>query len=254
MAESCLRVEVDHLCVISDLHLGNPIFFKNHSLSHFLRHLSRNGISLCVNGDGMDLLQVSIPKFAKEILATFKTLKDFILNGDNEIFYLMGNHDILVRPFLEESGLFPVASSLEVISGNKRIYIEHGHSHDYLFQNYQKIYIRVAQFLGKLLKVCPELFHVYFKIEWFIDWLVYGLKNRKFRQLLGSKEDCQKYLQAARQILSRGFDIVIFGHSHRHGLHVMEDGKIYANAGTWTTRRSHFLEILKGNIRLREWR
>jgi len=254
MAETAMRIQVDHLCVISDLHLGNPIFLNNHNLSNFLRHLSKNGISLCVNGDGMDLLQFSLPKIVKDIRSTFKMLKDFWLSGKNEIYYVLGNHDIFMKTFLEELGIFPVTSSLEVISGEKRIHIEHGHSHDYLFQNYQRIYIKIAQCLGKLLKVHPELFHAYFKIEWFIDWLVFGLKNRKFKQLLGSADDCQKYLQAARKILSRGFDIVIFGHSHRHGIHLMEDGKIYANAGTWTARRSHFLEILRGNIRLREWR
>jgi len=249
MADSGIQIQEEHLCVISDLHLGNPIFLKNNSLRNFLRHLSRNGTSLCINGDGMDLLQFSIPKFAKDIISTFKSLKDFFCSGKNEIYYVLGNHDIFMKTFLEESGLFPVASSLEVMSGDKRIHIEHGHFHDYLFQNYQKIYIKAARFLGKILRVCPELFHAYFKIESLIDWFVLGLKNKKFQRL-----DSPKYLHAAREILSKGFDIVIFGHSHRHGLHVMEDGKIYANAGTWTSGRSHFLEILQGSISLKEWR
>lgn len=249
MASSGIQIQEDHLCVISDLHLGNPIFLKNNSLRNFLRHLSRNGTSLCINGDGLDLLQFSIPKFAKDILSTFKTLKDFFHSGKNEIYYVLGNHDIFMKTFLEESGIFPVAASLEVMSGDKRIHIEHGHFHDYLFQNYPRIYIKVARFLGRILKFCPELFHAYFKIEGFIDWFILGLKKRRFQTV-----DSPKYLQAAREILSKGFDIVIFGHSHRHGLHVMEDGKIYANAGTWTSSHSHFLEILRGSISLKEWR
>jgi UDP-2,3-diacylglucosamine pyrophosphatase LpxH len=252
MLPTAIQVQEDHLCVISDLHLGNPIFRKNHSLGDFLRHLSRNGTSLCINGDGMDLLQFSIPKFAKDILSTFKVLKDFFRSGTNEIYYVLGNHDVFMKTFLEESGLFPVVSSLEVVSGGKRIHIEHGHLHDYLFQNYLKIYIKMARLFGKFVRTCPDLFHAYFKIEWFLEWLVFGLKNKKFRGFAASTQDSPKYLQAARDILSRGFDVVIFGHSHRHGLHVLEDGKIYANAGTWTTRRSHFLEILKGSISLKE--
>ncbi len=253
MVNSGIQVTEEHLCVISDLHLGNPIFLKNNSLGNFLRHLSKNGVSLCINGDGMDLLQFSIPKFAKDIMSTFKTLKDFFHSGKNEIYYVLGNHDIFMKTFLEKAGIFPVVPSLDVLSGDKRIHIEHGHYHDYLFQNHQKMYIRIARFLGKTLRVYPELFHAYFKIEWFIDWLVFGLKNKEFSKLFGSTEDSPKYLQAAKKILSRGFDIVIFGHSHRHGLHILEDGKIYANAGAWTSRRSHFLEILKGSISLKEW-
>ena len=254
MPESAIQVQEDHLCVISDLHLGNPIFRKNHSLGNFLKHLSRNGASLCINGDGMDLLQFSVPKFAKDILSAFRTLKDFFLNGRNKIYYVLGNHDVFMKTFLEESGLFPVVSRLEVVSGDKRIHIEHGHLHDYLFQNYLKIYIKMARFFGKFVRTCPELFHVYFKIEWFIEWLVFSLKNKTFRGHGDASQDSPKYFQAAREILSRGFDIVIFGHSHRHGLHVLEDGKIYANAGTWTSSRSHFLEILQGSISLQEWR
>jgi UDP-2,3-diacylglucosamine pyrophosphatase LpxH len=117
MLPTAIQVQEDHLCVISDLHLGNPIFRKNHSLGDFLRHLSRNGTSLCINGDGMDLLQFSIPKFAKDILSTFKVLKDFFRSGTNEIYYVLGNHDVFMKTFLEESGLFPVVSSLEVVSG-----------------------------------------------------------------------------------------------------------------------------------------
>jgi UDP-2,3-diacylglucosamine pyrophosphatase LpxH len=254
MLESAIQVQVDHLCVISDLHLGNPIFRKNHSLVNFLRHLSKNGASLCINGDGMDLLQFSIPKFVKDILSIFKILKDFFQSGKNEIYYVLGNHDVFMKTFLEETGLFPVVSRLEVMSGDKLIHIEHGHLHDYLFQNYVKIYIKMARFFGKFLRICPELFHVYFKTEWLLEWLVFGLKNKKFRGHSAASQDSPRYLQAARHIMARGFDIVIFGHSHRHGLHVLEDGKIYANAGTWTSRRSHFLEILQGSISLREWR
>ncbi|MBM4274795.1 MAG: hypothetical protein FJ134_10110 [Deltaproteobacteria bacterium] len=254
MAKFGIRVEEDHLCVISDLHLGNPSFLKSHSLRNFLNHLSSNNISLCINGDGMDLLQFSIPKFIRDIDSAFKSLKDFFNSGKNKVYYILGNHDIFIKNFLEESGIFPVLSCLEVVSGNKRIHIEHGHYYDYLFQNYQGKYIQIARFLGKLLKVCPELFHVYFKIEWFIEWFHYRLKNRKLPQVASSAVDSHKYLQAAREFFARGFDIVIFGHSHRHGLQIMEDGKIYANAGAWTSRRSHFLEILKGSISLKEWR
>jgi UDP-2,3-diacylglucosamine pyrophosphatase LpxH len=253
MAKLGIRVEEDHLCVISDLHLGNPSFLKSHSLRNFVTHLSRNNISLCINGDGMDLLQFSIPKFLKDLDSALKSLKDFFNNGKNKIYYVLGNHDLLIKNFLEESGIFPVVSSLEVVSGGKRIHIEHGHYYDYLFQNHRGKYIQIARFLGKLLKFRPELFHAYFKIERFMEWLS-GLRNGRLPQFAAATVDSPKYLRAAREIFARGFDIVIFGHSHRHGLQVLEDGKIYANAGAWTSRRSHFLEILQGSISLKEWR
>jgi UDP-2,3-diacylglucosamine pyrophosphatase LpxH len=254
MAKSGIKVREDHLCVISDLHLGNPIFLKNRSLRHFFRHMAGNGASLCINGDGMDLLQFSVPKLAKDTLSAFKSLKDFFHNSQSEIYYILGNHDIFMKSHLEEAGVFPVVSTLEVASGDKLIHIEHGHFYDYLFQNYQKLYFRLARLLGKALRICPEFFHLYFKVARVIDRLAHDVKNKQLPRLALAPGDSPRYLDTARNILATGFDIVIFGHSHRHGLHVLEDGKIYANAGTWTSRRSHFLEIQKGAISLKEWR
>ena len=65
--------------------------------------------------------------------------------------------------------------------------------------------------------------------------------------------DAPGNLAAALQLFTRGFDIVILGHTHRQGLHIMEGGKIFANAGAWTSEKSHYLEIQQGAISLKEW-
>ena len=33
----------------------------------------------------------------------------------------------------------------------------------------------------------------------------------------------------------------------------MENGKIFANAGAWTSDKLHYLEIKQGDISLKEW-
>ncbi len=249
MKRSGKQVNEDHLCVISDLHLGNPAFLKRDYLSSFLKYLSRNGTSLCINGDGIDLLQYTTTKLVRDIHSSLKSVKDFISRGSKKIYYVLGNHDIHLEPYLAKFGIFSFAPFLEVISGGRRIHIEHGHRFDERFHQFPGLYHHLSKVLGKLLIVSPKFFHLFFKIEWFF----HALKNKKVNGRHSTMVEAPSNFTAARKYFARGFDIVILAHTHLHGLHVLEDGKILANAGAWTSDKIHYLEILNGSISLKEW-
>lgn len=249
MNKSGIQIREEHLCVISDLHLGNPAFLKRDYLSSFIKHLSNKDTSLCINGDGVDLLQASTQKLLKDLQSAIKSLKDFLSRGRQKIYYVIGNHDIHLEGYLNKLGIFSVVPFLEVNSGDQRIHIEHGHLYDTRFRHFPRLYLHLARVLGKLLKLSPKFFHLYFKIE----WLLHELANKKVNGIKSSLIDAPGNLRAALELFTRGFDIVILGHTHRHGLHVMEGGKILANAGAWTSDKSHYLEIQKGAISLKEW-
>lgn len=249
MKRSGIQANEEHLCVISDLHLGNPAFLKTDYLRSFLNHLSKKGSSLCINGDGIDLLQCSTRKLAKDLRSAVKSLKEFISRGSKKIYYVLGNHDIHSEPYLEEFGIFSFTPFLEVVSGGRRIHIEHGHIYDQRYHYFPKLYHNLAKILGKLLIISPKLFHLFFKIEWFFhEW-----KNRRVNGHDSIMVDAHSNFSAARELFAKGFDIVILAHTHLHGLKVLENGKIFANAGAWTSDKTHYLEIKKGSIRLREW-
>ncbi len=250
MEQSAIPVREDHLCVISDLHLGNPAFLKRDYLSSFINYLAKNGISLCINGDGIDLLQYSRQKLLTDFQAVVKSLKDLVYGGGKKIYYVVGNHDFSFESYLAESGLFSIIPSLRVVSGNRKIHIEHGHIYDQPFRNFPRLHLHLSKVLGKLLKVSPRFFHLYFKIEWFL----HEMQNRKLNGRKSKMLDTSGNLSAALKFFSRGFDIVIFAHTHRHGLHILDGGKILANAGAWTSEKSHYLEIKDGAISLKEWR
>jgi UDP-2,3-diacylglucosamine pyrophosphatase LpxH len=244
-----LQVNEENLCVISDLHLGNPAFLKADYLKTFIRHLSKNGASLCINGDFIDLLQFSPQKLVKELQSALKSLKEFFSKRGKKIYYVLGNHDIHLQDTLEKLDIFSIIPFMQVISGERRIYIEHGHNYDLRYRNFPRVYQQMAKLLGKLLKVSPKFFHLYFKIEWFL----HGLKNRKVNGRNSPLLDAPSNLAAALKLFTRGFDIVILAHTHRHGLHILQDGKILANAGAWTSDKTHYLEIQSGSISLKEW-
>ncbi|MHB8068828.1 MAG: metallophosphoesterase [Desulfobaccales bacterium] len=249
MNRSATQVKEDHLCVISDLHLGNPAFLKRDYLKSFLKFVSNKGSSLCINGDGIDLLQYSTDNLVRDIHSAINSVKAIISRGSKKIYYVLGNHDIYLEQYLAKFGIFSFAPFLDVVSGGQRIHIEHGHRYDQRFQHFPGLYHHLSKILGKLLVISPKFFHLFFKIEWFF----HTLKNKKINGRHSTMVEAPVNFSAARKLFARGFDIVILAHTHLHGLQVLEDGKILANAGAWTSDKIHYLEIKQGSISLKEW-
>lgn len=214
-----------------------------------MKYIGRKGASLCINGDGFDSLQSSAAKLAVDLQSAFKSIKEFLSQGTNKVYYVHGNHDLHWETHLAKSCLGAALPFLDVVSGDRRIHIEHGHRYDRRFQRFPRLHQQIATILGKLLKISPQFFHLFFHLEW---WL-YGV-NKKAHGSESPHFDVPRNLTAASDLFRKGFDIVILAHSHRHGLHMMEDGKVFANAGAWTSERMHYLEIKRGAINLREWR
>ncbi len=242
-------VKEEHLCIISDLHLGNPSFVQGENLDSFLKYLSENNSSLCINGDGIDLVQLSIPKLTRDIHSILKGLRDFFAHEKKKIYYVIGNHDIYMEAFLEDSGIFNVVPFLDVISGNQRVHIEHGHLYDNLFINFPRLYTHAARLLGLWLKVSPAFFHLWFKTS---DFCL-GLKNRVMLRLPYPPLDDLAFMKAAQEFFDRGFDTVVFGHTHHFGIQDMANAKKYANAGSWAHETAPYLTIDEGEIKLGEW-
>jgi UDP-2,3-diacylglucosamine pyrophosphatase LpxH len=65
--------------------------------------------------------------------------------------------------------------------------------------------------------------------------------------------EAPEFAEAASELASRGFDTVIFGHTHHAGQVNLEEGRQYFNSGSWLIS-NHYIEILKGHVTLREWK
>ena len=61
-----------------------------------------------------------------------------------------------------------------------------------------------------------------------------------------------EFREMATSLTRRGFDSVIFGHSHHAGYIDLGDGKQYFNTGSWLVRPD-YLEIDNGKISLKTW-
>jgi UDP-2,3-diacylglucosamine pyrophosphatase LpxH len=65
--------------------------------------------------------------------------------------------------------------------------------------------------------------------------------------LLGSP-----YHDAASMILRRGFDAVVFGHTHLAEMVTLAEG-LYVNSGNWLSSAATYVEITKGELVVRTW-
>lgn len=236
-------IESRKLVVISDLHLGNPFSKAKHMTLEFLHWTAREGYDVVINGDGFEIAQVSFSQIARDVPEVFHALKS--TTRTRNVYYVVGNHDIVFENFLNDWGGFKVAPFLNLWSGDKRMRIEHGHLYDPFFVRNPELYEFATWLGGFALKLHPSLYNLWIKFE--------KLKSQFFapkqKGILGEHPN---FSEAAVELLNRGFDTVIFGHTHHVGRVEYENGQLYLNPGSWMLG-SAYIEIIDGQVALKHF-
>jgi len=247
----------DRLIIISDLHLGNPFCFSKRKIVEFLAYAADNDYNLCINGDGFDIAQTSFVKLAQEVPEVFKQFRRFA-KKNLKVYYVIGNHDMVLEHFFEDWDLFTLAPFLNVTSGDLRVRIEHGHLYDPFFIKMPELYEIVTHIAGFFLSMTPWWYKFWMGLEkwWYKFWMGFDkmlgyLRLRKTRKqnIVGIVGEAPSISQAARRILDRGFDAVVFGHTHHPGEVDINNLK-YFNTGSWLLH-TLYVEITDGTISLK---
>jgi UDP-2,3-diacylglucosamine pyrophosphatase LpxH len=236
-------IESRKMVVISDLHLGNPFSQNSKQANHFLYWAASQGYDICINGDGLEIAQASFSKLAEDLPAPIRVLREIKQMGRN-VYYVVGNHDIALEHFLEDWGMLKVSPFLNVSCGDLRIRIEHGHLYDPFFVKHPDLYEFLTRFAGLLIKVHPKVYMLWIYLERFRA----RLRARKTK-IVGEPPE---FAEAAYELSRRGFDIVIFGHTHHRGDMTLPNGKKYYNSGSWMLS-NHYLEITDGVVESKLW-
>lgn len=239
-------VQCDRLLVISDLHLGNPFSKAKNPTVGFLNWAAKNDYDICINGDGFEIAQVSFSKIARDVPEVFHAIKNFTSRG-RSIYYVIGNHDIVLENFLNDWGGFKMAPFLNVRSRDKRIRIEHGHLYDPFFVKRPDLYEFMTWLAGFALAVHPSVYNAWIAFEKFKSRFVW--KPSGEASIPGEHTN---FRDAAKELSERAFDVVIFGHTHHAGEADLGDGKRYLNSGSWLMG-TPYIEILNGEVTLRRW-
>lgn len=247
-------VREPRLLVTSDTHIGNLFCDARPSFVRLLEYARRSGYNVCINGDGIDVLQTSVRKMTSEtpdLLRAFRRIA-----SDITIYYTIGNHDHVLEHCLGDWGGLRFVPFLNVTSGDKRIRIEHGHLYDRFLMRHPEWQPRLTRFIGFCCRIHPGLYR--------LDEFFKTLRYRHFDGLFGDGQDRRRrgfrddespsFFEAAEELAQRGFDYVIFGHTHHEGvLRLSDDRAVYVNPGAWF-RQPHYVLITDGRVELKPWR
>ena len=238
-----LNIKYERFCVISDIHLGSPLFNDADKLQAFISYAREQKMNLCINGDGLDISQSTISRMAQEIPIIFNELVGMRDDG-LDIYYVVGNHDIIFEYFLRDWGVFKVVPFLNLTSGDKLIRIEHSHIYDKLYMKSPSAYKVIEIIGGFFLKRFPLIYKLLIRIG-----QLYGENTAGTSDVTNTNSS---FRMAADNLMERGFDAVIFGHTHRPGVVEFPDDKIYMNLGTWTMK-PFFASIINGDLKLNKF-
>ena len=239
------HVNSSRLVVFSDLHIGNPFSGVRQRTVNFLDWASSEGCDICINGDGFEVAQVSLSRLTQDLPEVLQALKNAVARG-SRVYYVVGNHDIVFEHFLNDWGFLRLAPFLNVQNGSSRFRVEHGHLYDAFFIAYPRLYDFCTWLGGFALKVHPSLYRLWIRFE--------RLRNRRARSTGGSgiSGEPPGFFDAAAKIEARGFDGVIFGHTHHWGSAPLPCGGRYLNPGSWMLGSKYVL-IENGAAELREF-
>lgn len=242
-------VHEERLVITSDVHLGNVLFRSRRPFLEFLERVADEGYSICVNGDGVDLAQLSFIRFTRDLAKLAGILRQFTDNGVH-VHYVVGNHDMVLEHFLHNWGGVNVVPFLNVHSGSARIRVEHGHIYDTMFVKHPRLYHAATAFGGWCLWLNPRVYHAFKGLsDRCVGLVTGGRKGKRAGEDDHIVGEPASFMEAAREISARGFDAVVFGHTHLSGEVPLPDGARYFNTGSWLFR-PHYVQVREGSLSL----
>ena len=224
------------IAVISDLHIGAEDF-RPDGFGEFLDHLEREHDEIILLGDVFECYFPVLPWKALAEYDRFDRLHHDITRRFRSAKYtiLSGNHDMVVR------WARGIPSRTERGGPGYRILLSHGHEHEPAYRTWARMHF-VALYM----------------------WLVYRLKRLGFPALyefsyrrdyeLNMKDGGAAHLEAARGLVRRGWDVVVFGHTHVERHVELRGGGTYINTGDCVRRRMYAsLDLARRECRLLEF-
>ena len=218
------------ILVISDLHLGT----YGSEADEVLAYLDTiNANKIVINGDFVDIMLFNKRFWPSSHMKVIKYFLDLISQG-KEIYYVTGNHDELMRKFLNfKIQNFKIVNQIVLDTAKGKVWIFHGDVFDFSIQ---------TQWLTKLAGFLYDYMII------FNSWI-----NKKIMRPLGRKrlnfsktikanvKTAVQYfanfeIKAAKIAQKNGYKYVVCGHIHTPKIESFDiNGEeiIYMNSGDW---------------------
>ena len=218
------------ILVISDLHLGT----YGSEADEVLAYLDTiNADKIVINGDFVDIMLFNKRFWPSSHMKVIKYFLDLISQG-KEIYYVTGNHDELMRKFLNfKIQNFKIVNQIVLNTAEGKVWIFHGDVFDFSIQ---------TQWLTKLAGFLYDYMII------FNSWI-----NKKIMRPLGQKrlnfsktiksnvKTAVQYfanfeMKAAEVAQKNGYKYVVCGHIHTpkiESFNINGEEVIYMNSGDW---------------------
>ena len=218
------------ILVISDLHLGT----YGSEADEFLAYLdSINADKIVINGDFVDIMLFNKHFWPSSHMKVIKYFLDLISQG-KEIYYVTGNHDELMRKFLNfKIQNFKIVNQIVLETDEGKVWIFHGDVFDFSIQT------------GSLTKLAGFLYDYMIMFNSWINKKIMkplGQKRLNFSKTIKSnvKTAVQYFanfeMKAAEIAQKNGYKYVVCGHIHTPKIESFDiNGEkiIYMNSGDW---------------------
>lgn len=250
---------------ISDLHLGDGSrtddFHRDKLFLEFLEFVKTQAEELIILGDFLELWQADLDRVLFKHSEIINKL--LCLRNELKITYVIGNHDYI--PFIKFIDS-DVGISLEYRDIENGIIAEHGHKYD-IFNRYKNPIKSIKQPSGKQLTLfvayLERLIHPNFdtwtkkiieNLDYFLQEAIF-IRNKvtpATKEYLRRGGHFGEFEEAVKNHINKGAKIVIFGHTHKSQLQIVNQG-IYANCGAWVDDvEPTYIAYYKDRIELKE--
>ena len=227
--------------MVSDVHMGNALHRPRRAFLDFIHFAFQNRYSVCINGDGVDIVQLSLPRLTADLTPSLRLFLRFSETG-RSIYYTVGNHDLALEHFLTDMGRMKVIPFLNVQCGDLRVRVEHGHMYDRMFLRYPRTYY-AFMVLGHLaIAVSPGFYDRLHNVNLALIRMAerilgrFGVGSGSGRSISGIEGERECFGDAALDVGMRGFDVVVLGHTHLPGSTEFPAGIRYYNTGSWFSK------------------
>ena len=218
------------ILVISDLHLGT----YGSEADEVLAYLdSINADKIVINGDFVDIMLFNKRFWPSSHMRVIKYFLDLISQG-KEIYYVTGNHDELMRKFLNfKIQNFKIVNQIVLDTDEGKVWIFHGDVFDFSIQ---------TQWLTKLAGFLYDYMIIF--NSWINKKIMrpLGRKRLNFSKTIKSnvKTAVQYFanfeMKAAEVAQKNGYKYVVCGHIHTpkiKSFNINGEEVIYMNSGDW---------------------
>ena len=218
------------ILVISDLHLGTYGSEADEVLA-YLDIINANKI--VINGDFVDIMLFNKRFWPSSHMKVIKYFLDLISQG-KEIYYVTGNHDELMRKFLNfKIQNFKIVNQIVLDTDEGKVWIFHGDVFDFSIQ---------TQWLTKLAGFLYDYMIIF--NSWINKKIMrpLGRKRLNFSKTIKSnvKTAVQYFanfeMKAAEVAQKNGYKYVVCGHIHTpkiESFNINGEEVIYMNSGDW---------------------